>query len=114
MDIAIQTDKEDNFSIVHVSGKIDATTSGKLETTLSGMIDQGEANIILDLENTNYISSAGLRILVVITKKVHGSGNLCICNANKNVYEIIEMAGFHAFMTICDSIEAAKQKITEV
>ena len=113
MGIDIQIDTENTLSIVHVSGKIDATTSEELENALSKQIEQGKYNIILNLEQTSYISSAGLRILVVTTKKIYDTGCLCICNADKNVYEIIEMAGFHAFMMICDTIEAAKLKIAE-
>ncbi len=111
MNITITVEKEANCSIVHVSGKIDATTSDDLEDSLMELLEQEEKNIILDLKDTNYISSAGLRVLVVVTKQVYDSGHFCICNASDNVLEIIEMAGFNVFMNIYDDLTTAKEKI---
>ena len=111
MNITITVEKEANCSIVHVSGKIDATTSDELEDTLIELLDQGNKNIILDLKDTNYISSAGLRVLVVITKQMYDSGHFCLCNTSDNVHEIIEMAGFNIFMNIYDDLSTAKEKI---
>ena len=113
MDIDISVSKEDVCSVVYVSGKIDAITSGELEEKLLGIIKNGEKQIILDLADTEYISSAGLRVLIVVTKHLYDSGRFCICNASDNVREIIEMAGFNAFMTLYDDLETAKQGIAE-
>ncbi len=111
MDIDITVDKEELCSVVSVAGKIDATTSDDLEDRLLGLIDGGEKHIILDLEDTAYISSAGLRVLIVVTKYLYDTGSFCICNASDNVQEIIEMAGFNAFMTIYDDLETAREAI---
>ncbi len=111
MDINITVDKEELCSVVHVAGKIDAMTSEDLEDKLLGMIESGEKKIILDLQDTNYISSAGLRVLIVVTKYLYDSGYFCICNASDNVSEIIEMAGFNAFMTLYDDLETARNEI---
>lgn len=111
MDIDITVTKEDKCSIVYVSGKINAMTSEELEDRLLGIIENGEKKIILDLANTDYISSAGLRVLIVVTKYLYDSGYFCICNASDNVREIIEMAGFNAFMTLYDDLETAKNTI---
>ena len=113
MDITITVEKEDNCSVVMVSGKIDASTSDELEDTLIDLMDQGEQNIILDLQGTTYISSAGLRVLVVATKQVYDTGHFCLCNASSNVLEIIEMAGFNVFMNIYEDLSTAKDQITE-
>jgi len=113
MDINITISKEDNCSVVHVSGKIDAMTSENLEDRLLGIIEEGEKQIILDLAETEYISSAGLRVLIVVTKYLYDSGHFCICSASDNVREIIEMAGFNAFMTLYDDLETAKSGIAE-
>lgn len=113
MDITITVEKEPNCSIVHVAGKIDATTSDDLEDSLMELLEQGEKNIFLDLKETHYLSSAGLRVLIVITKQVYDSGHFCICNASDNVNEIIEMAGFNVFINIYDDVLSAKEKIAE-
>lgn len=113
MDIDITIDKEEMCSVVHVSGKIDAITAEGLEDRLLRMIEDGEKQIILDLANTVYISSAGLRVLIVVTKYLYDSGSFCLCNASDNVREIIEMAGFNAFMTLYDDLETAKIEIVK-
>ena len=113
MNITISIEKEATCSIAYVSGKIDATTSDELEDALIGLMEEGEKNIILDLGDTNYISSAGLRVLIVITKQMYDSGHFCLCNASDNVCEIIEMAGFNVFMNIYDDLSTAKEKIAE-
>lgn len=111
MNITIKVEKETNCSIVHVSGKIDATTSDELEDALIDLLEQGEQNIILDLKDTKYISSAGLRVLVVVTKQVYDSGHFCLCNANDNVREIIDMSGFNVFMNIYEDLSTAKEEV---
>ncbi len=113
MSITIKVEEESSYSIVHVAGKIDATTSDKLEDTLVDLLEQGQQNIILNLAEAQYISSAGLRVLVVITKQLYDSGHFCLCNANDNVQEIIDMAGFNVFMTIYKDLPTAIDKIAD-
>jgi anti-anti-sigma factor len=111
MNIAITVEKAADYSIVNVSGKIDASTSDALEDVLVDLLEQGQKNIILSLKGTVYISSAGLRVLVVVAKQVYDSGHFCLCNASDNVLEIIEMAGFNVFMNIYEDLSTAKEKI---
>ncbi len=113
MNNTIRIEDEPGFSIVRVAGKIDATTSDKLEDSLIDLLNKGQKNIILDLKDANYISSAGLRVLVAITKQLYDSGHFCLCNANDNVQEIIDMAGFRVFMNIYEDLSTAKQEILQ-
>jgi len=108
MGIDITTNRKETHSIIHAAGRIDAVTCDELEESLMKLLDQGETNIILSLENIEYISSAGLRVLVVIAKQLYDDGNFCLCNASENVLEIIEMAGFNVFMTIYEDLETAE------
>lgn len=107
MSIEIDITRKKNYSLAHVSGRIDTTTSDDLEKSLMTLISNGENNIVLDLENISYISSAGLRVLVVITKKLYESGHF-FCSLSTNVREIVEMAGFDTFMNIYKNVEAAE------
>ena len=58
------SEKKENYSIVSVSGKIDAATCSELEDSLLNLLDEGETRIILNMSDCQYISSAGLRILL--------------------------------------------------
>ncbi len=113
MDIDITIDKNSTFTIVHISGRIDASTSDKLEDAIMDILDSGENQIILELENTSYISSAGLRVLVVVSKQMQETGQFCLCSLNDNVREIIEMSGFNTFIDIYDGPETAQTAINE-
>ena len=113
MKIDITTGKENTYTIVHVAGRIDATTSDEMEDALMDILGQGQDRIILNLENIDYISSAGLRVLVVITKQLYDSGQF-FCTISDNVREIIEMAGFNTFMNIYDSLEDAEAAMVDV
>ncbi|NOX33055.1 MAG: STAS domain-containing protein [Deltaproteobacteria bacterium] len=113
MNITITIEKQAKSSIVHVSGKIDATTADELENAMVELLEEQEKNIILDMEGTNYISSAGLRVLIVIAKQMYDSGHFCLCNASDNVQEIIQMSGFNVFMSIYDDLSTAKEMIAE-
>ena len=112
MSIDINVEKKEKYSIVKVSGKVDATTSGELENTLVDIIENQESKIVLDLNDVTYISSAGLRVLVVITKQLLNSGYF-FCSISDNVKEIVQMAGFHTFMNIFDDIDAAIKAMEE-
>lgn len=113
MDIDINIDKKETFTVVHVSGKIDASTSDELEDAFMDLLGEGENRIVLELKDTSYISSAGLRVLIVVSKLMYETGQFCLCSLNDNVREIIEMSGFNTFMNIYDDFEIAKVKITE-
>ncbi len=113
MDLSIDVEKQGNCSVVKAIGRIDASTSDILEDAFMNLLDNGETKIILDMEKTEYISSAGLRVLVVITKQLYQSGHFCLCNANDNVNEILDMSGFHSFINSCDNLSEALENINQ-
>lgn len=106
MEITIK--KVDQFSVVYATGKIDAVTCPKLEEALNRLFEQGESCLILDLGDVSYISSAGLRILLVAAKKLYGDGQFALCRLSKEVREVMEMVGFTKIMSIYDDAESAQ------
>lgn len=107
----VQTVKIDEYAIVTISGRIDATTSPELEDELLKLIDDGTNYVILDMADVPYLSSAGLRILLLAVKQLYSNGQLGLCNLQESVLEIIEMAGFSNFMSIFDTRQEAAEKI---
>ncbi len=110
MDISIE--KTENLSTVYISGKIDANTSTVLEEALFGLIDEGRKQILADLAGVDYISSAGLRVLLATTKKVFGDGRFAVSRPTREVAEIFSMTGFDSFMGIYDSRQEARNALT--
>ena len=84
--------------IIELKGRIDSNNAAEVEKDVMGHLASGEADeVVIDAENLEYISSAGLRVLLRI-RKTHPS--IRIINASSEVYEILEMTGFTEMMTV--------------
>nr|WP_316624332.1 STAS domain-containing protein [uncultured Ruminococcus sp.] len=82
-----------------VEGRLDTTTSPELESELSAAAGTAE-KIVLDFSKLDYISSAGLRVLLATHKKMAGKGGLVITGVNEIVNEIFEITGFSDILDI--------------
>ena len=95
----ITTKKENTTLTVALEGRLDTTTAPELEAAL----DEGLENtkeLIFNLENLEYISSAGLRVLLTTQKKMNKQGKMIIRNVCDDIKEIFEITGFIDILTI--------------
>lgn len=91
--------KTDNDTLIlNVEGRVDTATSPELETMLKSEI-QNYSKLIFDFKNLDYISSAGLRILLG-AQKFMGEQGMKVINVNDTVYEIFEITGFSLIVDI--------------
>jgi anti-sigma B factor antagonist len=109
----IQSKKEDGVLTVAVDGKIDGATSPELESRLVDWLDQGETKIILDLQEVYYISSAGLRVVLVGAKRLQNKGRLVLAGLKPEVKEIFEMAGFDTILDFYDLPGQAQEALSQ-
>lgn len=93
--------KEQNAKtmILTLEGRLDATTSPELEAVLEKEI-RNTTELILDFEHLEYISSAGLRVLLTTQKKMNTRGTMIIRKVCENVREVFEITGFTDILTI--------------
>ena len=84
---------------VSLEGRLDTTTAPQLESELKGSLD-GVSNLVLDLSNLEYISSAGLRVLLSAQKIMNKQGSMTIKNVSEEIMEIFEVTGFVDILTI--------------
>lgn len=84
---------------VSISGKINTKTAPELEASLNESLD-GVTSLILDLSETEYISSAGLRVLLMNQQKMDEQGSMWIEGANQTVLDIFKVTGFQKFLHI--------------
>lgn len=84
---------------VAVSGRVDTTTAPELEADVKPALD-GVKELILDFSGLNYISSAGLRVLLSLQKIMNVQGEMKLVGVNEVVYEIFEVTGFADILTI--------------
>lgn len=84
----------DGTLIVTISGRLNAIYSPELEEKLVRYIEMGNTNLVLDLSELEYISSAGLRVLIAIMRRIKSaSGSIRLMNPCPDVREVIEMSG---------------------
>jgi len=108
----ISIEQNDDVAVVYASGEIDAATCGKLEESLNKLIGEGQTAILLDLQEVPYISSAGLRVILIATKRMYGSGAFSLCRLQDSVRGMLEVAGFRHFMNIYEDMEIAKTALS--
>lgn len=86
---------------ISLSGRLDTLTSGELAKELDDLFAVNVPDIVFNFEKLDYVSSAGLRVLLSAQKKVSAAGvTMKITGANDNIKEIFEITGFSSFMTI--------------
>lgn len=94
----IKTDMERDAATIAVSGSLNTNTSRELEDELERVM-AGAANVTLDLAGLEYISSAGLRVVLGAQKRL-GAGSLTLRNVQESVQEVLDITGLSDILTI--------------
>ena len=84
---------------IKVSGRLDTTTAPQLDSEIKESVD-GVTELIFDLGNLEYISSAGLRVLLASQKTMNKQGEMKVTSVSEPVMEIFEVTGFSEILTI--------------
>ncbi len=94
--------------IVRIEGELNTLTSPDAEAQLTRLIDAGARKIVVNFERLDYISSAGLYILLATAKQLQVSGGeLRVCSLNDLVREVFEMSGFDSIVSVSKNEAAA-------
>ncbi len=105
---------QNQVSIIKVGGFIDTTTSSEVERALNSLLKQNRYNVVIDLGNVDYISSAGWGIFISEIKSIREqNGDLKLVRMIPDVYEIFELLEFHHILDVYDSVEEAVDKFEE-
>ena len=97
MTIEIKRNTEE--TIIKLVGRLDTTTAPALDKTINEDIADTK-NLILDVKELEYISSAGLRVLLAAQKKMQKIGSMKVTNVREEVMEVFEMTGFADILVI--------------
>lgn len=112
-DLKIDIWYEDDIWIFHPIGSIDTGTSSDLEITLMEGIEQGMRWIVLDMTDVRYISSAGIRVLIICAKSLKSkNGELKLSTLNMTVNNIIEKTGLKKVFPIFPDNKSAIQSFS--
>jgi len=104
----IQESRKGTVTILELNGRLDASTSTILEKRFLSLLDEDKKDFVLDFSNLDYISSAGLRVLLMAAKRAGSSGGkVSLCRLQEHVREVFDIAGFTAIFPIHASLEEA-------
>ena len=107
-DMNLGEEKRGEVLILTADGRLDADTAGGVQGQIDALIDGGETRLLLDLTKLDYVSSAGLRVLLITAKRLDGSnGRFAICGLSDNVAEVFTVSGFDTIIDIHPDVPSA-------
>ncbi len=95
----INTTRNADALTIALEGRLDTMTAPELEQALRSGLD-GVTSLTFDLKDLEYISSAGLRVLLFAQKTMNAQGSMKVTNANETISEVFEITGFADILTI--------------
>ena len=83
-----------------IEGRLDTNTAPQLEEFAGGLYDKGVKDIVVDMAKCDFVSSAGLRVIVAMQKRAAAGGSLVFRNVAPEVMDVFQMTGFDKILTI--------------
>lgn len=102
----VRTEQYKRCDVVAASGRVDSQTAPQLEAALEEILDAGRYNIVFDMDDIDFVSSAGLRVMIAVQKtcKKWNRGELVLANVPQRIYETLDLAGFVPLFQIHDDM----------
>ncbi len=108
---SLEQKSNDRAEVIYLNGFLDAHTAPQLETAISIVISQGKNRIIVNFNNLEYISSAGLGVFMVFIEEVRAnSGDIKLAGMKPKVFTVFDLLGFPMLFDIVDTEEEAFAK----
>ncbi len=98
--MTITKNTENGVLTLALEGRLDTNTAPELEKEIGAELTDDVQTLILDLKELEYISSAGLRVLLAAQKKMNKQGNMIVKNANEMIMDVFQVTGFVDILTI--------------
>ena len=106
--MTIEQTVQGTVTVLAPAGRIDTVTSGVLDDALRRAVDGGARELLVDFAAVEYISSAGLRIFLILAKRMRDlRGRVVLCGMKLPVRQVFQLAGFLPLFTIAPTREAA-------
>ncbi|WP_461210164.1 STAS domain-containing protein [Desulfocurvus sp. DL9XJH121] len=106
----LSVENQQGALVAKVGGSMDTTSAPKFQEELEACIGKGEKRFVIDVGDLEYITSAGLRSILAVAKKIKAEqGTICFCNLDGMVKEVFEMSFFTQMFPIHETLEQALQ-----
>jgi anti-sigma B factor antagonist len=110
----LSEEMHDHYAVVAVTGRLDTTNYTLLEKKLGDLVDNGVIKVVLECSRLDYVSSTGLRILLVMLKRITGvHGRFMLSGLQEGIREIFEISGFTRIFEIYPSKEEAVKSLSK-
>ncbi len=104
--VSIKEEAREGILVLKINGRLDAVSSPTAERKVFDYINKGKHKLLLDFAGVDYLSSAGMRMLLSITKKLKTlSGKLVLCSVTTNVMDVLKMSGFDHVLELAKTEE---------
>ncbi len=104
----LDQDIQGDVTILRPWGRLDSTTSPQLETAVIERIDTGCTRLVFDLAETEYVSSAGLRVILMAAKRLQGRQHrVVLAGLRDNVRDVFEVSGFLGLFPVASDVHEA-------
>lgn len=112
MSLKITLKEINDVVIIGLNGTLDTNTSPEAEVEIIKSLEQGAKKMLINLENTRYVSSAGLRIFLGTAKRmIAKSGKVILCHPNEIVKDILHVSGFSTIIDVKATVDEALKEI---
>lgn len=108
----IETERNNGILIAKAQGRIDGVNARDFEEAMKAAISSDDSTVVIDLEGLSYISSAGLRVILLIAKALRKrNAELILCSLSDPIREVFEISGFDKIIPVHASREQALASI---
>ena len=97
--MTIEKTIENNVAVLKAAGRLDTTTAPELEAAIDGCVE-GIKELVLDFSGLEYVSSAGLRVILKAQKLMNARGSMKLINVNETIMEVFDITGFADILNI--------------
>lgn len=112
-ELEIKVETTDCFTCLSIAGELDTGTAPQVDQAIQSCLSEGTKNLMIDLTETEYVSSMGLRVFLSVLKIIKASGGrMVLAGLNDEVQEILDMAGFTPLFDIAVSAGEARTSLS--
>ena len=106
--------EQEDVAIAVPGARLDTNTSPDAEKVITDEIERGATKIVVDFSETDYVSSAGLRVILKAAKMLKkNGGQIAMCNANEQIHEVLEISGFVSMLKYCETLGEAVAAVSD-
>lgn len=110
--MSVQVSQHENILVLRPVGRLDSGSSPELEKIVLQKLEEGFTRIVFDFSSLDYISSAGLRVILLAGKKLRPvSGKMALVGMNAMVHDVFEMSGFLTLFAVAPTLDEAYGKV---